>query len=728
MSEKSAEAQYNALRAAGFTLPNHPGRARMAAKNATDLLSGSMSEDIRAATGSRRNLSSYNKFGSSDSDEQKALRGMQRTGTTGGGSDARMAWPKQRDPFSWWKERLNWFEMSSEDESGLQRVRDWARLLYITHHLVPSLIDIYTRFPLLDIEFKHKDSKLSDFYNELFFDHLNYEEFLFDMGREHWTVGEAFALGSWNETIGAWEADELLNPMDVKVTRNRSLRSHEFYISVPNEIKRLIEEREPYEEYMALVQMYPDLVTYARMDADIPVSDTLMSHVKFKTDPWNPRGTPILMRAFRTLMLEESLASTQDSIADRLYSPLIMATLGLDNIDDQGPWVPTPEELQSMRDDLQLALNSDFRLMVYHHGLDIKTVFGRESMPKLDSDFERVDKRVMQVFGIGREMLEGGKSGVAYASGALNRELITQMLQTYQGYITKHIQDRMRVVAERQGHYEYEKRGDMRIPIMEDVLVVDEETGEERIEKMPKLAIPEVSFKAMNLRDEKTERDFLFALRDKGFPISDQTLAVNIPIEFDEESERVKEEKIRKVILEAQFKKELFERLVKQDLPIPVEYKQDYDAWKQDQEGAEGEGQEAAGAASSAMKDITAPPPTPNLGPDSGDGQTGTESAGEDDQAVQEPEGVPQRPAESDGQRANAPKASSIVEEPFKADLHLSRFGAKKMGAKAGSGGTTNLRVLMKVPKYATIRDPQDEPQFEDTNADLQDEETDNDD
>lgn len=722
MADRSSDDVLRRLQQAGFSLPNHPGRARLAAKDAVNLLSGSLGEDIRSATMSRKTLSSYDKYGSSDKESNDAVKGMRRTAMSGG-SDARLAWPKQRDPFAWWKERLNWFEVSSEDESGLQRVRDWARLLYITHHLVPSLIDIYTRFPLLDIEFKHKDSKLADFYNDLFFDQLNYKEFLFDMGREHWVVGEAFALGSWNETIGAWESDELLNPMDVKVTRNRSLRSHEFYISVPNEIKRLIEEREPYEEYMALVQLYPDLVTYARMDADIPVSDTLISHVKFKTDPWNPRGTPILLRAFRTLMLEESLASTQDSIADRLYSPLILATLGLDNIDDQGPWVPTPEELQSMRDDLQLALNSDFRLMVYHHGLKIDTVFGRESMPRLDSDFERVDKRVMQVFGIGREMLEGGKSGVAYASGALNRELITQMLQTYQGYVVKHIQNRMRVVAERQGHYEYEKRGDMRIPIMEDVLVIDENTGEERIEKMPKLAIPEVSFKAMNLRDEKTERDFLFALRDKGFPISDQSLAVNIPIQFDEESERVKEEKIRKVILEQQFKKELFERLVKQDLPIPVEYKQDYDAWSQgEQEGAEGEegGQQAQSAP---MKDITEQAPAPNLGPDSGDGEAGTESQAEDQNAVQSPE--KSAPAESSGQRANAPRAASIAEEPFKSTLYLSRFGAKKLGSTANTGGVSSLRVLMKVPKYATIQDPVEEPQFEDTSLDLESDDND---
>ena len=111
--------------------------------------------------------------------------------------------------------------------------------------MVPGLIDIYTRFPLLDIELVHPDKRISDFYNDLFFDGLNYQEFLFDLGREHWTVGEVFAMGSWHDGIGAWEEDELINPNDVIVAKNRALRTYQYHIKVPQEIKKLIERRDP---------------------------------------------------------------------------------------------------------------------------------------------------------------------------------------------------------------------------------------------------------------------------------------------------------------------------------------------------------------------------------------------------------------------------------------------------------------------------------------------------
>ena len=59
----------------------------------------------------------------------------------------------------------------------------------------------------------------------------------------------------------------------------------------------------------------------------------------------------------------------------------------------------------------------------------------------------------------------------------------------------------MEVVAERQGHFEFEKRGLQRYPVYEMVLMQDEMTGEEYVEERPKLAVPEVSLVQL-VRDE----------------------------------------------------------------------------------------------------------------------------------------------------------------------------------------------------------------------------------
>ena len=515
---------------------------------------------------------------------------------------------------------------------------------------------IYTRFPLLDIEIIHPDRQVADFYNDLFFDGLDYQEFLFDLGREHWVVGEAFAMGSWNDGIGAWDQDELINPNDVIVAKNRALRTYQYHVKVPEEIKRIIERREPPQEYAQLMQLYPDVVAWARQDKEIPVSDVIMKQLKFKTNAWSEHGTPILLRAFRMLMLEESLNAAQDAIADRLYSPLILATLGLPDVDQDGPWIPDGAELQSLRDDLAMAINSDFRLMTYHHGLQIQNAFGREAMPRLDQDFLRVQTNVMGVFGIGADLIQGGQGGT-YASGALNRELITQMLSTYQHKIEKLFRDRMEPVAERQGHYVMREVGGKLVPVMETVLMVDEETGAEYVEERPKLSIPEVRFRSMNLRDETVERGFLQQLSAAGFPISLSTLAVNIPIDFDDEIEARKDEKIKTVIAEQQFKKDLFDRLMTLGLPIPPEYVQEYQAYVAMLEDPSLGAQLAPGA----MAGLVTPPSAPNMtGNTAGnsDAAAGAQIYPSINQEVTQRGTQRERPAESYEQRKSAPKPS----------------------------------------------------------------------
>jgi hypothetical protein len=184
--------------------------------------------------------------------------------------------------------------------------------------------------------------------------------------------------------------------------------------------------------------------------------------------------------------------------------------------------------------------------------------------------------KLMQIFGIGPELLQGGNSSAPYASGALNRELLTQMLTTYQVSLKRFLRERMEVVAERQGHFEFEKRGTSRVPVYETWVLQDEMTGEEYTEVRPKLAIPEVNLRVMNLRDETVERQFLMDLKNMGVPVSDGALMVNVPIEFDEEVTRLQAEKMDKTLAELHYQKRLFTAIFVNHLPIPPEYIETY--------------------------------------------------------------------------------------------------------------------------------------------------------
>jgi hypothetical protein len=497
---------------------------------------------------------------------------MQRTAAAGPGmQDVHAGMPRFYDPIEYWD--LSGLPWNVADEGHRHKLHKWLRLYYSTHYLIPILVDIFTRFPLSGMEFECKDPKIKEFYEDLFFNQLNYEEFLVSLGREFWVVGEAFPLGSFNEGAGVWEREELINPEDVVVHQVPILGGSQLKIAPPDYLKRLAQTGNPPKEYMLLKNHYPELIPYLMKGEQIPISPVLMRQVANKVNDWDDRGTPILLRALRTLLHEEKLLASQDAIAERLYSPFLLAKLGIQDMGDgQPPWIPGPDELESVRDDIDIALTSDFRLMVHHFGLELTSVFGREQMPRLGDDFDRIEKRIMHVFGVNPSLLEAGSGGQPYASSALQAEFLNQILRTFQKMLIKHFEARAYTVAEAQGHYDYEQKGQTRVKLFEQIIEYDDDFNQYTVE-VPKLLIPKLKFQVLDMRDEATERQFLQTLRTMGVPISDKRLIGYADYTIQEEVTTYNEELKFKTLAQQRAKFQTYTALTIQGLPVPADLK-----------------------------------------------------------------------------------------------------------------------------------------------------------
>lgn len=548
-------------------------------------------------------------------------------------------------------------------------------LLYQTHPIIGSCIDIYSKFPLIGMEVFSKNQQINDFYQDLFFnpDGLNYDEFLIDFGREYWTVGEALPLGSFNEELGIWEADELLQPDTVEVEHSPFLRDPRFFIQLPEDLRNIIRDRSPEWEYDQLMAAYPEMIRYANdPNAHMPVSSMLLQQYRFKGSTFAKRGVPLLMRAFRPAMQEEMLNSAMDAVAERLYTPLIIAKIGASATDlgTEAPWIPTPEDREDFTNSLDEALAADFRILTTNFATQVESLFGRENMPDFSPDFDRIDGRLLQTFGLSQTMLSGASAGETYAADALNRDLVTQLMKKYQQTIGRHFRQRAMIVAEAQEHYDYEERGGKRYIKMEEVLERDEETGKERIVEQPKLLIPELRFATLNLADDQTERAFLEQMVESGIPISIKTRMVNVPYDFDEELEKTKDEAVQRAVAEQETRKAQYVALRDAKLPIPQDLLADF------QPSAKQPGEPKAQTAATEgnrtpVMGLDPTVDTPNLAPTSddlgADQVEGTEMPGQPgmpvDPAIAAAVGAAMGanadvPPESNEQRADMPKAA----------------------------------------------------------------------
>lgn len=555
------------MRAAGMTLPVNPVRARLTAKQVVS--------DIGEARASRE--SAANIANRAIAAEMRRKANGQRTA-----ANMQMVLPKMRQPLGSLMDKG--IPFNTQDTEELIELRRWCRIFYATHSLVPLLVDIYSTFPVQGLEFKSKDPKIDEFYTSMFMDELNYEDFLPNgLMREYYTVGEVNAFAHFNEELGTWGSEEILDPDTLRVSNSLFVEEERVQWLVKDLVDSLREASDPTTEspserlerqyqYQMLIRHYPSIVKAAMQDDGLDMSNALVSRMVNKATWTDTRGTPVMLRCFRTLMLEESLHAAEDAVCDRLYAPMILATLGIENLGDGHPWIPDQAALDELRDDIQAAISGDFKVITHNMGLQITSVFGRESVPNLSNDYDRCSANIMQSFGIGQSLIMGGTGGGGtYASSAINREVCEQLMKNSQDKAKWHLKKRMEIIAEAQEHYDYELKGGVRKPIYREVEEYNEETGEKEIVRVPKLLIPEPQFATLNLRDEATERAFITQLKQLGVPISDGFLALNVQVDFTQELEKQAEESYAKGLAQAQAMDKLQKRLDADGLPYPAE-------------------------------------------------------------------------------------------------------------------------------------------------------------
>lgn len=587
-------------------------------------------------------------------------------GSGGSGfSDIQFATGRPRDPLFYWRQNNLPYDFSQNEE--LAKVRAFCRLLYQTDPIVGSCVDIFSKFPVVGAHLECKDQRLTDFYEDLFFgdEGLDYSEFLVDIGREYYITGEAWPFATFNEDLGIWDDEELLNPDDIKVERSPFLKEPRYFTRLPWTIRQILTTRQPAWEYNKMIQEYPELAAYTAENAFMPVSSVLLRQLRFKGDTFNLRGLPLLTRAMRSMLQQEMLNTALDSIADRLYTPLLLAKLGASATDlgTSVPWIPTDDDLENFELALDAALAGDFRVLIHNFAVELESVFGRENMPDLSADFERIEDRVLQVFGLSRTFLMGAGEGQTYAADALNKQLVEQLMQSYQKMLTKHMRQRMLICAEAQEHYDYEERNGRRFVIMEEVLETDEETGEKRITEQPKLLVPELKCAVLNFRDEDTTRQFVEAIRASGIPVSQRTRTRGLGIDLDEERERSQDEAVADIIGQARTRRQAYIELRNQGLPIPMDLAADFAPVAQ----VEGVPPAVAGEAMMIDRMGTQPVPLPDLAPTPDDAamaeQMEAQAGGplnappEGEEAGEDAGGEGARPPESDEQRGTMPKA-----------------------------------------------------------------------
>ena len=201
------------------------------------------------------------------------------------------------------------------EESNLNLPRErmdvnaWARHYYDTDPLIGNCIDLHSTYPLSWFGVRCPESmEVEQFFNRML-ERLNFKTLIYDIAREYFIVGEVFPYCQLDEDTGEWSEIIVQNPDFIDV-RKHILTSPVISLKPDAELQRIITSSDP--DSLALrSQLDPELIAYIQSGKNIPLENHLISHIARKSAPYQVRGTSILTRVYKDLMLRDIYREAQ---------------------------------------------------------------------------------------------------------------------------------------------------------------------------------------------------------------------------------------------------------------------------------------------------------------------------------------------------------------------------------------------------------------------------------
>jgi len=400
------------------------------------------------------------------------------------------------------------------EESNLMLPRDrrevnaWARHYYATDPWVGNAIDLHSTYPLSSFGVKSDDPVITKFFNSML-DELNFSSVIFDVGKEFNIIGEVFPYSEIDENTGKWIKIIIQNPDYVEVKSN-VLTEPVISLMPDEELKRIINSTNV--DDVALRNQLPEeVIAYVAAGKNIPLSQRFISHLARKNSPYDVRGTSILTRVFKDLMLRDKFREAQFAIADNHVTPLKIFKVGTAD----GTYRPTVDDLQTFREMLEQATYDPNFTLVTHPGLEVQYVGSTGVILPLDGEMDRIEDRVLT--GLFTSKAFTHSEGPTYANASVALEVLQQRYVSFRTLIEKWLEWKIfRPICKIQGFTRIHG-------------------GQEE------LIIPKVNWDKINLKNNREYQSALEGLvRDN--KVSMHSLYKVLDLSYDEEMENIKSE------------------------------------------------------------------------------------------------------------------------------------------------------------------------------------------
>src|SRR3990167_5365793 len=205
-------------------------------------------------------------------------------------------------------------------------INAWSRAFFALNGLVQSAISLHSTYPISKLSIKCKNPDVEKFFADMI-EEIDLMNICVQIAQEYWILGEAFVYAELDEANRKWSRLLIQNPDYVVV--QRSVVADEPIISLrpDDNLKRICNSNRP-ADIQQRQKLDKSIIEHVKRGENIPLSNFYVHHLARRINPYDVRGTGLVVSSFRQLMLFDRLRESKFAQANSMINPLTLVKIG----------------------------------------------------------------------------------------------------------------------------------------------------------------------------------------------------------------------------------------------------------------------------------------------------------------------------------------------------------------------------------------------------------------
>lgn len=230
---------------------------------------------------------------------------------------------------------------------------------------------------------------------------------------EYFVTGESPIHMFWDDDLSMWTYVTLHNPDQLEVIDAPFIKMDPVVEFVPDQRLQDVLTHDNMMVRRLRDSMPQELISKLMSRQNIPLSPINFTLIARKLHMYDVRGTSIISRMWRFLMMEDASVNASIATLRRHAGPIKIAQLG----NPATGWIPGPEHERRLLELLAQAELDPHAWITYHYGVKFDMIGTTERVKTLDKDYQMYERAKLIALGISQGMLVGEISYACFKHG-----------------------------------------------------------------------------------------------------------------------------------------------------------------------------------------------------------------------------------------------------------------------------------------------------------------------